>query len=379
MAINLNGIDSDHRAAVNALVARLHPHLPLEVFCPRRASNRARHFCAAFPGRVLYAVKCNPDPALIKVLWAAGVRDFDAASVDEIALIRQLLPQAGVHFMHPIKTFEDIAEAYGRFGVRTFAVDGGAEGEKVFQATRGGRDVTAVLRLAVPPGTAGRDLSGKFGTPPDQAAAVLAGLRDRVAAVGLTFHVGSQCLDASAFAAARAMARQVAQASGGPIAVLDVGGGFAVDYQGCVAPPASLYAAALSDGDASWFGQMWCEPGRALAAESTVLVARVIARKGNALFLNDGIYGGLNPEPLTGYRYPAWVVGTPSELHTSLAPFTLYGPTCDSHDRLPLPYDLPETVAEGDWIAFDRAGAYGSALRTRFNGYGAAMKAVLED
>ena len=374
MVITFDSAVSDRRDAVNALVDDLRPSLPLEIICHDRAREGAERFLAAFPGRVLFAVKCNSDPELLRALWAGGVRDFDVASMPEIELIRDIFPHAGIHFMHPVKTRDDIAQAYHDHGVRTFAADGLGEWEKIAAATGGAGDVTAVLRLALPSGNAGHDLSGKFGTDPAEAAPVLARMRDGAGRVGLTFHVGSQCLDTEAMADAAAIAESVARQSGGAIDVLDIGGGFAAPYADCTAPATREYLDWLDPRHADWFTELWCEPGRGLAAEGMVLVARVVARKGQSLFLNDGIYGGLNPAPVAGHRYDAWVV---NKSHGPLRPFTLFGPTCDSQDRLKHEFLLPDTVAEGDWIVFDNAGAYGSALRTGFNGFGRAMRAVL--
>jgi ornithine decarboxylase len=374
MVITFDSTVSDRRDAVNALVDELRPSLPLEIICCDRARAGAERFLAAFPGRVLFAVKCNSDPDLLRALWAGGVREFDVASTTEIELIRDLFPHAGIHFMHPVKVRADIAQAYHAYGVRTFAADGLDEWEKIIDATNGAKDVTAVLRLALPTGNAGHDLSGKFGTDPAEAAPVLARMRDGAGRVGLTFHVGSQCLDTQAMSAAVAIARSVVRQSGGVIDILDVGGGFAASYADCAAPLTVNYLGWRDPGHDGWFKELWCEPGRGLAAEGMVLVTQVVARKGQSLFLNDGIYGGLNPAPVAGHRYDAWVVGKPSG---PASPFTLFGPTCDSHDRLNHAFMLHDGVAEGDWIAFDNAGAYASALRTGFNGLGRAMRAVL--
>ena len=357
------------RARLLPLVAERRPAHPLDIILVEPPADAARRFSAVLPWRVLYAVKCNPQQAVIAALGEAGIGHFDVASLAEAALVRHVLPQAGLHYMHPVKPRDSITEAYRRFGITTFAVDDGTELDKIIAATDGARDLTVLLRLALPKGGAGRDQSGKFGISADAAPQVLRRMTALGGRVGVTFHVGSQCTDPQAFAEATALAMQVARAAGVEIDILDVGGGFPASYDDCTPPPLGEFAAAITS--AGPLPELWCEPGRALAACAQATVARVIGRKGDAVFLNDGIYGGLDPAPLTGYRYPVWAVAADGrDLSAAMIPFDVFGPTCDSHDRLPVPYALPADITEGDWIVFENTGAYASALATDFNGMG---------
>ena len=87
---------------------------PLFCLRPATIAAAARRFIRCFPGDVLYAVKCNPEPRVLAALWAGGVRHFDCASIAEVRLVRKLLPAAEVHFMHPVKARPAIREAFDR-------------------------------------------------------------------------------------------------------------------------------------------------------------------------------------------------------------------------------------------------------------------------
>lgn len=365
------------RAALDQFVRDLRPDDPLEVVFPKRLARNAGHVLSSFGGRVLYAVKCNSQPAVLLALWEGGIRDFDVASLDEIALVRGLFPDAGIHYMHPVKPRAAIACAMRDYGVSTFAVDCQSELDKVLTEAEGFGPVDILVRLALPFGRAGRDQSGKFGISADLAAQVLKAARPAARCLGLTFHVGSQCLDPRSFVEAIILAKQAQSEAGIKLDVLDVGGGFPASYDECVPPPFQDFVDAIKgEADAP---QLWCEPGRALVASGQSLVVRVVGRKGNGLFLNDGIYGGLAPEPVAGHRYSARLITADGrKADDTGTPFVLFGPTCDSYDRLPLPYRLPGNVQEGDWIVLDNTGAYAGALRSRFNGMGAAKHVIWE-
>ncbi len=357
-------------ATFDSMIRDLRPADPLEIVFPDRISNQARRMVGLFPGSMLYAVKCNPKPQMLTALWQGGIRHFDAASIEEIALVRGLLPDAVIAFMNPVKPRAHIGAAW-ELGVTIFAVDSQAELDKVLTVS----PETVIVRLALPKGAAGRDQSGKFGVPVEQAADVLRRARPHVRRLGLTFHVGSQCADPAAYAHAMELAAQAELLSGVGVDVVDVGGGFPAAYLGYQPPDFADFVAAIR---ARATGKdVWCEPGRALVAGGEALVTQVVGRKNDSLFLNDGIYGGLSPDPLTGHRYLARTIKADGAGETARTyPFRLFGPTCDSWDCLPLPYDLPEDIAEGDWIVFEGTGAYAGALRTRFNGMGSAKTLI---
>ena len=360
--------------ALESFVRDRRPCNPLDIVFPARLTENARTLLAQFGGRVLYAVKCNPSPPVLHALWQGGVRHFDAASIEEIAMLRQHFPESGIHFMHPVKSRESIGRAAREFGVSTFAVDSMDELDKVLQEA-GDRLLDIVVRLALPFGRAGRDQSGKFGVAADEAAQVLRRARPLAVTLGLTFHVGSQCLTPQSYGDALQLAARAESLSGVTVDLWDVGGGFPAAYDGCTPPAFADFAACVEQAGSG--KQLWCEPGRALVATGAALVAKVIGRKGDAVFLNDGIYGGLAEEPLAGYRYPTTLItadGRPQSLRER--PFAVFGPTCDSHDRLSGAYAFPDNLAEGDWVLFENTGAYAGALRSRFNGMGAADQVI---
>ncbi|HLO79055.1 MAG TPA: type III PLP-dependent enzyme, partial [Magnetospirillum sp.] len=342
-------------------------------------SNAARRFNALFPGQVLYAVKCNPEPAILRALWAGGVRHFDCASAGEVRLVRHLLPEARIHFMHPIKSRAAIREAWEWHGVRDFVLDSTAELSKILEETSGTfADLGLVVRLALPKGGAVYDLSGKFGAEAAEAVRLLRLCRAVADRVGLCFHVGSQCLDPSAWERALAMVGRVVAEAGVDLDMLDVGGGFPVSYPDVTPPPLEEFIAAIKRGVERLrlpaFTELWCEPGRALVAPAASVVVRVEARRDNALYINDGIYGSLSDAGVPAFRFPCRLIraGEPAPAN-ELVPFSFFGPTCDSADRMKGPFMLPADVREGDWIEIGQLGAYGACLRTAFNGFDQAV------
>lgn len=369
--------------SVAGMVLAERPDEPLHCLRPQVLADSAGRFIEMFPGDVLYAVKCNPQPAILRALWRGGLRHFDAASLNEVRLVRSLFPGAIIHFMHPIKTRSAIRLAYHQYGVRDFVLDAPEELDKILAETDGARDLGLIVRLALPKGKAVYDLSGKFGAAPADAVALLRKCRFLAPKVGLSFHVGSQCLEPDAYEQALALAGDVLAAAGIDIDVLDVGGGFPVSYPDDVPPPLDEFVAAIERGvaklDLPPSCRLWSEPGRALAAPGESVVVRVIARKGSALYVNDGIYGALSDAgPAIGFRFPVRLIraddGTSDNIlagaHADdLRAFEFFGPTCDSADRMKGPFLLPADTREGDWIEIGQLGAYGTALHTGFNGF----------
>ena len=310
---------------------------------------------------------------------AGGVRHFDCASLPEIALLREVLPEAELHFMHPVKARHAIHAAFRDHDVTDFAFDSADELEKILQETVPVGLVGApptlglFVRLAVTQGGA-YDLSGKFGAAAEEAAGLLRAARPHAARLGIAFHVGSQCLDPAAFRSALKAAGEVASRSGVAIDIVDVGGGFPVSYPDVVPPPLDDYVAAIAEAAEAWFDdgiRLWAEPGRALVAAGGLLVVQVELRRGDALYVNDGVYGSLSDAGRPGFRFPARRI-RPDQAADDDAPlraFTLYGPTCDSADHMKGPFLLPADIDEGDWLELGQLGAYGACLRTRFNGF----------
>ena len=364
--------------SIDAVVARARPSDPLLCLRPAAIAAAARRFVGLFPGDVLYAVKCNPEPRVLPALWAGGIRHFDCASLAEIALVRKLLPASELHFMHPVKSRPAIRDAFHTYHVTDFAFDSADELAKILQETVPvglvGDPATLGLfvRLALPKGGAVYDLSGKFGAPLDKAVELLRAARPHAARLGIAFHVGSQCLDPDAYARAMALAGEAIVACGVPVDIVDVGGGFPVSYPDMVPPPLEDYIAAIDAAALPGNVRLWAEPGRALVAGGGSVVVQVQLRRGDTLFVNDGVYGNLSDAGALGFRFPARRIrlGEADADQGPLADFALFGPTCDSADRMRGPFRLPTEMREGDWVELGQLGAYGACLRTGFNGFG---------
>ncbi|MGC2857503.1 type III PLP-dependent enzyme [Novispirillum sp. DQ9] len=375
-------------ASVKEVVNTLRPRDPVFVVRPRVLAAQARRILGAFPGDVLYAVKCNDDLRVIDALYAGGLRHFDTASITEVRAITQRYPDAVCHFMHPVKSREAIAEAYFTHGVRSFVLDHEDELDKIFEVTRGASDMTLAVRLEMPRGKAMMCLSGKFGCGQSEGARLLRRVHAAGCKTGLTFHVGSQCVDPHAYAEAVHMCGRVLEEAGVPLHVLDVGGGFPGEYTG-EEPAFEAFVEAVMEAcdeigltvNQPGGTRLQCEPGRALVCDGVSVIARVELRRGDSLFLNDGTYGGLAELRWLGNCFPMRVVrpkGSP-EAKGRLTGFDLYGPTCDSIDSMPGPHWLPGDVKEGDWVEVGRMGAYSNALRTRFNGFENTSWVLVDD
>ncbi len=370
---------------VDDLVAALRPEDPVHCLRPAVLAETARKFCAAFPGEVLYAVKCNADPAVLRALWAGGVRHFDCASPKEVALVRSMFADADIHFMHPVKARGAIREAWARHGVRDFVLDSTDELAKLLTETAATGVPGAlglIVRLALPKTGAVIDLSGKFGASMEDAIALLRAARPHAARLGVSFHVGSQCLDPLAWRQALDITGEVIRAAGVAIDIVDVGGGFPVAYPDVEPPALGAFMAEIEEGferlglpDA----QLWAEPGRALVAEGGSVVVQVQQRRGDALYVNDGVYGSLADAGALGFRYPVRLIRPDAGADQRLMGFSFYGPTCDSADAMRGPFFLPADIAEGDWIEIGQLGAYGASLRTGFNGFDQARVVEVGD
>jgi len=378
--VNLLRLQTTPRSAtllptVADLVGIVRPDAPMHCLRPDAIVTAAANFVAGFPGDVLYAVKCNPEPAVLRAVWDGGVRHFDCASAPEVELVRRLLPDAAIHFMHPVKSRQAIRAARAA-GVRDFSLDHADELAKIRQECggAGSDDLGLLVRLAMPRGRAAYDLSGKFGASVEEAAALLRAARPYAARLGLCFHVGSQCLDPLAWREAMALAGAAIAEAGVPVDVIDVGGGFPAAYPGSEPPPLGAFFAEIEAGlDALALPvppRLWAEPGRALVAGGVSVVVQVLLRRGDALYVTDGVYGSLSDAGAPGFRFPARLLRPdgPSASGTT-RDYVLFGPTCDSADRMAGPFPLPADVTEGDWIEIGQLGAYGACLRTGFNGF----------
>jgi ornithine decarboxylase len=367
-------------------IAMSRPVQPVTLLRPHAARRAARFFVDNFPGRSLYAVKANPSPTLLQILWEEGVTHFDVASIGEVRLVHETLPDAVLCFMHPVKAEEAIAESYFEHGVRTFSLDTLDELEKIVQATStdgvAATDLNLLVRLQVNNEHAKLSLGAKFGAQADEVKALLFAARQASDALGICFHVGSQAMSPAAYAEAMGRVRDAIVEAAVTVDIVDVGGGFPSTYPGMEPPPLESYFEMIHSAfealPISYSAELWCEPGRALCAEYASLLVRVEKRRGSELYINDGAYGALFDAAHIGWRYPVQLIRDGGS-NTRPMDFSFYGPTCDDLDHMTGPFQLPGDVAAGDYIEVGMLGAYGCAMRTAFNGFGAERTEIVDD
>ncbi|HTU13522.1 MAG TPA: type III PLP-dependent enzyme [Allosphingosinicella sp.] len=375
----------NHHSALG-LASLLRPVQPVTLIRPHAARRAARFFVERFPGRSLYAVKANPSPDLLQILWESGVSHYDVASIAEVRLVAETLPGATLCFMHPVKAEEAIREAYFAHNVRTFSLDTEDELEKIVRATAtdgvAATDLNLLVRIRVSSDHSKLSLAAKFGAEPTEMKALLMATRQAADALGICFHVGSQAMSPAAYREAMERVRAAIVEAAVTVDIVDVGGGFPSSYPGMEPPPLEAYFEVIHQAfeslPVSYSSELWCEPGRALCAEYASVLVRVEKRRGNELFINDGAYGALFDAAHIGWRFPVKLVRE-TESDARDMEFSFYGPTCDDMDHMAGPFMLPADVDAGDYIEIGMLGAYGCAMRTAFNGFGSDMKVLADD
>lgn len=374
----------DYYSGSADLVRQCQPDTPVTLFRPAALHAAAKWFTQNFPGKILYAVKANPSPDVLQGLYASGIQSFDVASLSEVQLLRQHFPTASLSFMHPIKSRKAIEQAYFDYGVRDFAFDSLEELQKIVRCTGKSKDLTLILRLAVPNTTAHIPLTGKFGIHPDEAPALLQAARRHAKRLGVSFHVGSQTMTPSAYTQALDVVGGILTRTTAKVDIVDIGGGFPSIYPDMIPPPLADYKAAIDIGLSRlpYAEQIdfWCEPGRALVAECASVLVQVELRKKDTLYINDGTYGALFDAGHVGFRFPVKHIRPNGRTsRAAVQAFHFYGPTCDSIDYMKGPFLLPEDIREGDYIEIGMLGAYGNTMRTNFNGFHADETVVVDD
>lgn len=358
------------RARVAARIADSQPDDPLAILRPQILRRTAQSFLCGFPGQVSYAVKANPAPDILRVLVRAGVTVFDVASVPEMQAVRAVCSTARLHYHNPVRSVAEIAQAKA-LGVASWSVDRMSELDKLGDLPTG---TEVAVRLSLKRGGGAYDFGSKFGASSDAATDLLREVAARGMTPALTFHPGTQCTDPTSWADYIAACAEVARRAGVRLAALNVGGGFPALPRGGKTLRQRLFdtiAMATKTQFPHLPPQLWCEPGRAMVADAMWLVLRVKARGDGVLTLNDGLYGALGEwrdMPVPARQTALTPQG--QAVSGTLTPFTIFGPTCDSLDRVPDPWMLPEGIADGDYILITGSGAYSLALVTPFNGYG---------
>jgi ornithine decarboxylase len=361
--------------SVEELVNTLKPDKP--VYCIRKKSilSASSFFQKRFPGNILYAVKTNPHSEVIKTLLKSGIKQFDVASIEEIKAIRKYDQTAKCSFMHTIKSRESINEAYFKFGIKTFALDTKDELIKIIESTNNAKDLELFVRVAVSNEHAEIDLSKKFGALNSEAAGLLRLVKQHSKKIGLSFHVGSQCMHPISYAKGISEIANIIKKTKIIPNYINIGGGFPTIYPDLVPPSLDSYFDEIKKGlenlKINNLPEIICEPGRALVAESGSTIVRVNLRKKQKLYINDGTYGTLFDAGTPNIVYPSKMIKDNSNkiISKKLTSFNFYGPTCDSMDYMKGPFLLPNNIRENDYIELGQLGSYGLTFRTQFNGF----------
>jgi len=361
--------------SVEELINQLKPEKP--IYCIRKKSvlTASNFFQKNFPGEILYAVKTNPHPVIIKTLIESGINQFDVASVEEIKQVRKFSSSAKCSFMHTIKSPESIKRAYFEFGIKTFSLDTKEELIKIINNTDNAKDLELFVRIAVSNEHAEIDLSKKFGALNSEALGLLRLAKQYAKKVGLSFHVGSQCMHPISYAKGITEIGNIIKKTKIIPDYINVGGGFPSIYPDLV--PDNLIAyfneikKSLENLKIENMPKIICEPGRALVAESGSTIVRVNLRKKQNLYINDGTYGTLFDAGTPNIVYPSKMIKENSSkiISKKMTAFSFFGPTCDSMDYMKGPFVLPNNIRENDYIELGQLGAYGLTFRTHFNGF----------
>ena len=358
---------------VDDLINQLKPEKP--IYCIRKKSIQlaSTYFRNKFPGKVLYAVKTNPHPEVLKTIVESGIENFDIASIQEIKDIRAINPNAKCSYMHTVKSRESIKEAYFNYNVKAFSLDTKDELIKIIETTNEAKDLELFVRVAVSNEHAEIDLSTKFGASISEATALLRLTKQYAKKIGLSFHVGSQCMHPISYTKGIADIGNIIKKTKIIPDYINIGGGFPAIYPDLVPQSLDNYFEEIKKGlenlKLEKLPELICEPGRAIVAESGSTIVRINLRKKQKLYINDGTYGTLFDAGTPNIVYPSRIIKTGKIISKKLTAFDFYGPTCDSMDYMKGPFLLPNNIKENDYIELGQLGAYGLTFTTQFNGF----------
>ena len=357
---------------VEQLVNQLKPNEP--VYCIRKKSIQlaSKFFQNKFPGKVLYAVKTNPNPLVLKTIFESGIDNFDVASINEIETIKNISKSAKCSFMHTVKSRESIKESYFKYDVRAYSLDSKDELIKILESTNYAKDLELFVRISVSNEHAEIDLSKKFGAIQSEATGLLRLTKQYAKKIGLSFHVGSQCMHPISYSKGISEIGNIIKRTKIVPDFINVGGGFPTIYPDLIPQSIESYFKEIKDALANLklekLPKIICEPGRAIVAESGSTIVRVNLRKKQKLYINDGTYGSLFDAGFPNIVYPSKLITNGRVISKKLTSFDFYGPTCDSMDYMKGPFILPNNIKENDYIELGQLGAYGLTFRTDFNG-----------
>jgi ornithine decarboxylase len=358
---------------VDEIINQLKPEQP--IYCIRKKSikSASTYFRNKFPGKVLYAVKTNPHPEVLKTIVESGIDNFDVASIQEIKDIRAINHNAKCSYMHTVKSRENIKEAYFNYNIKAFSLDTKDELIKIIETTNQAKDLELFVRVAVSNEHAEIDLSKKFGASISEATGLLRLTQQYAKKIGLSFHVGSQCMHPISYSKGITDIGNIIKKTKIVPDYINIGGGFPAIYPDLVPQSLDNYFEEIKKGlinlNLEKLPEILCEPGRALVAESGSTIVRVNLRKKQKLYINDGTYGTLFDAGTPNIVYPSRLIKNGKMISKKLTAFDFYGPTCDSMDYMKGPFLLPNNIKENDYIELGQLGAYGLTFRTQFNGF----------
>lgn len=359
--------------SVDELVSQLEPVEP--VYCIRKNSIQvaSKTFQNRFPGKILYAVKTNPHPEVLKTILQSGIDNFDVASIKEIEGINKINPKVNCSFMHTVKSRESIKEAYFKYGVKAFSLDTKDELIKIIESTNHAKDLELFVRISVSNEHAEIDLSKKFGALNTESLGLFRLTNQYAKKIGLSFHAGSQCMHPISYTKGIAEIGNIIKKTKIVPDYINIGGGFPTIYPDLIPQPLDSYfeeiKKSLENLKLEKLPEIICEPGRAIVAESGSTIVRVNLRKKQKLYINDGTYGTLFDAGVPNIVYPSRLIANGRVISKKLTSFDFYGPTCDSLDYMKGPFILPNNIKENDYIELGQLGAYGLTFRTQFNGF----------
>ena len=359
--------------SVNELVNTIRPVNPIYCIRPDSIKLACSWFKSNFPGQILYAIKTNPNEEVIKYIGESGINRFDVASINEIKLIKKILPKARSYYMNTVKSREHIQEAYFNYKIQDFALDTKEELQKIIEATNKAKDLTLYIRVSISNEHAEIDLSKKFGALPSEALGLLRLAKAHAKKVGLSFHVGSQCMHPISYAKGIREVGNIIKKTKIIPDIINVGGGFPSVYPDLRPQPIENYVSeikkAFDNLKLENKPELLCEPGRALVAECGSSIVKIVLRKKQKLYINDGTYGSLFDAGVLNFILPTRMIPNGRMASKKLTAYSLYGPTCDSADYMKGPFVLPNNLKEGDYIELGQLGAYSLTFRTKFNGF----------
>ena len=229
------------------------------------------------------------------------------------------------------------------------------------------------MRIAISNEHAEIDLSRKFGALPSEALGLVRLCKEHSKKLGISFHVGSQCMHKISYTKGIKEIENIVKKTKIIPDIINLGGGFPAIYPDLKPEPLINYMEEIkkSLSNLKWdkLPEIICEPGRAIVAESGSTIVKVILRKKQSLYLNDGTYGTLFDAGVPNFVLPTKMITDGRIQSKKLTAFNFFGPTCDSLDYMKGPFLLPNNIKEGDYIELGQLGAYGLTFRTNFNGF----------